>query len=96
MAAGVRGDGELRWRGIYRRGEARRREERWPAGELEGRRLMVVGADSLLWSGSVVLGGDVEVTGGAEKDGKWRGRRPMVGRGGFIGGSSPPTAQNLH
>ena len=40
---------------------------------------MVVGANLLSWSGVVVLGGDGEVTGGAEKDGKWRRRRPMAG-----------------
>ena len=31
---------------------------------------MVVGADSLSWSGTVVLGGDGEVTGVADKDDK--------------------------
>ena len=42
---------------------------------------MEVGLASVSWSGAVVLGGDGEVTGGAEKDGKW-------GGGGASGGAA--------
>ena len=45
------GDGGRRGGPIYRPGGARRRGERWPAGELRGRAVMAVGAGAALWSG---------------------------------------------